>query len=283
MPLAFDQSAPLDEGKEVSNLMEFLCTCINLIWDERIVQELQNLIRQYEIGKIDLLMNREVHQVSKNRRTDKEFHLNSQIGEYDIDYVLLDLGSELNVMTKQTWELMGKPKMIYSPIRLRMANQQAVIPFGRLEHVLMDIDRVRTFADFELIEIVDDSCPYPALLGIDWDFNNSTMVDLKKKRMTFEGDDLRVIAPLDPNEVLRYTEPIKEEDRAYELENIYKLTARQQDYINPTTYGNLSWRSDSACSSDSEEALENQKNKMYKVSTQICARLTRKFAGLEHK
>jgi hypothetical protein len=49
-----------------------------------------------------------------------------------------------------------------------------------LEHVPVDIDRVRTFADFEVIEIVDDSCPYPALLGIDWAFNNSTVVDLKK-------------------------------------------------------------------------------------------------------
>jgi hypothetical protein len=46
-------------------------------------------------------------------------------------------------MTKQTWALMGKPKLIYSPIRLRMANQQAVRPFGRLEHVLVDIDGVK--------------------------------------------------------------------------------------------------------------------------------------------
>jgi hypothetical protein len=58
MPLAFDQSAPPGEGKEVSKLMEFLCTCINLIKDESIVQELQNLIRQYELGKIDPLLNR---------------------------------------------------------------------------------------------------------------------------------------------------------------------------------------------------------------------------------
>jgi hypothetical protein len=49
----------------------------------------------------------------------------------------------------------------------------------------MDIDAVRTFVDFELIEIVDDICPYLVLLGIDWDFNNSTVVDLKKIRMKF--------------------------------------------------------------------------------------------------
>jgi hypothetical protein len=86
--LAFDQSASPIEGKEVSMLMEFLCTCINLIKDESIVQELQNLIKQYELGKIDTLLNKAVHQLSKKRRTNKELHLNSQIGEYDIDYVV---------------------------------------------------------------------------------------------------------------------------------------------------------------------------------------------------
>jgi hypothetical protein len=121
-----------------------------------------------------------------------------------------------------------------------MANQQAISPIGQLEHVPVDIEGVRTFADFEVIEIVDDSCPYPTLLGIYWAFKNYTVVDLKKRRMTFEGDGLRVIAPLDPDEGLWYTEPIREEDYAYVQENIYKLIARQQDYINPTTDGNIS-------------------------------------------
>ena len=105
----------------------------------------------------------------------------------------------------------------------------------------MDIDGVRTFADVEVIEIVDDSCPYPALLGIDWAFNNSTIVDLNKRCMTFERDGIRVISPLYIDEGQRYIEPIREEDHACELENIYKLTSRQQDYINPTINGNLSW------------------------------------------
>ena len=42
--------------------------------------------------------------------------LNAQIGDYEMDEVILDLGSEVNVLTKQTWELMGKPKLRYSPI-----------------------------------------------------------------------------------------------------------------------------------------------------------------------
>jgi hypothetical protein len=51
--------------------------------------------------------------------------------------------------------------------------------------------------------------------------------------------------------------PIREEGHTYELEKIYKLTKRHQDYINPIANGNINWRSESACSSDSEDALEN--------------------------
>jgi hypothetical protein len=76
MPLEFNQYALLGEGKEVRKLMEFLYTCIKLIQDESIVQELQNLFIQYELGKIDPILNRKVHQVSKNRRKNKELHLN---------------------------------------------------------------------------------------------------------------------------------------------------------------------------------------------------------------
>ena len=122
MPQVFDPSASPTKGKEVSKLMEFLHTYVKLIQDKGVLQELQDLIKQYELGKIHPLLNRAVHQIGKRRRTNKELDLNSQIGEYEIDYVVLDLGSEVNVMMKKTWALMGKLKLVYSPIRLRMAN-----------------------------------------------------------------------------------------------------------------------------------------------------------------
>ena len=44
------------------------------------------------------------------------------IGSYEMDEVVLDLGSEVNVMTKQTWEIMVKPKFPFSPIQPRLEN-----------------------------------------------------------------------------------------------------------------------------------------------------------------
>ena len=59
-----------------------------------------------------------------------------------MDEVISDLGFEVNVLTKQTWELMGNPQLSYSPIQLKLANQKKVNPLGRLPNILVDIDGV---------------------------------------------------------------------------------------------------------------------------------------------
>ena len=116
--------------------------------------------------------------------------LTAQIGEFEMDEVILDLGSEVNFLTKQTWEQMGSPKLAKSPIHLRLANQQRVSPLGRLSQVLVEIYGVHSFADFEVIEIIGYSKPYPALLGIDWEIDNMVVIDLKKRKMTFEDNQI---------------------------------------------------------------------------------------------
>ena len=112
------------------------------------------------------------------------------IGSYEMDEVVLDLGSEVNVMKKQTWEIMAKPKLAFSPIQLRLANQQRVIPLGHLSSIPVDLDGVRSLADFKVIEIIDDSTSYPTLLGIDQAFENHVIINLKKKTMSFEGNGI---------------------------------------------------------------------------------------------
>ena len=79
------------------------------------------------------------------------------------------------------------------------------MPLERLLSVPIDIDGVSTLADFEVIDIIDDSNPYPALLGIEWAMENDAIINLKRRQMTFEGNGLRVIIPLDPSQGERYT------------------------------------------------------------------------------
>ena len=55
------------------------------------------------------------------------------------------------------------------------------MPLGRLPSVSVDIDGVSTLVEFEVIEIIDDSNPYPSLLGIEWAIDNDAVINLKKR------------------------------------------------------------------------------------------------------
>jgi hypothetical protein len=45
--------------------------------------------------------------------------------------------------------------------------------------------------------------------------------------------------------------------KGYEIDNLYNMAARMDDYVNPTADGALSWRSISSCTSNSEVCLEH--------------------------
>lgn len=51
---------------------------------------------------------------------------------------------------------------------------------GRLQGMTVDTEGASTLADFEVIEIVDDSNPYSVLLRIDWATDMNRLINLKK-------------------------------------------------------------------------------------------------------
>ena len=71
---------------------------------------------------------------------------------------------------------MNKPRLELSHIHLHLAIHSKILPIGRLSQVLVEVKGLRTYVEFEVIDIDDDTNPYPALLGIDWEIYN-----LKKK------------------------------------------------------------------------------------------------------
>ena len=62
------------------------------------------------------------------------------------------------------------------------------------------------------------------LLGIHWDFDNLIVINLKKKQMTFDGHNIWIIVPLDPSMGPRYTEPIRVEEEARDIDDFHKVT-----------------------------------------------------------
>ena len=80
---------------------------------------------------------------------------------------------------------MGEPKLEWFTIQPRMANEQKIIPLGRLSKMVIDIAGAKVRADLEVIQIIEDADPYPAFLGLDWTIDMGGIINLKKWSMVF--------------------------------------------------------------------------------------------------
>jgi len=158
----------LSEEVDPSMLTTFLETSIKLLSDSRVVKGLQELINKF-FGRDNAFDgHRAVRKIGRHKmRTRCDMRLIAQVGEYEMDQIILDMESDENVFPKDSWGKMGRLALQWSLIQLRMENQQNIIPMGKLHGVTVDIEGVSALAKFEVIDIVDEINPYPPLLGID--------------------------------------------------------------------------------------------------------------------
>jgi hypothetical protein len=255
MPPLLDHTNEMQPMGQVSIIKGFLQSCVKVLNDPSTVKILQNILEICSIETKGKIEQKTINHLHTRRRTSREFRLNSNIRDFNMGDIILDLGSEVNVLPKKTWQCMGEPTLGYSPVQLKLANQHRVLPIDRLKGVTIDLDGVRTKADFEVIEIVDDTKPYPMLLGLDWAFDKHAIINLKTRKMTFELGEYRVIAPLDPSEGERFVEPTCLD--LEEINQLYRTTTRDEDYMNPTADGILSWWNITSCATYSNTRLEN--------------------------
>lgn len=94
-------------------LTTFLETCMKLLCDNKAVKGLQELISRCA-GSGESLVIRKLGKHALYTR--REMMLTTYIREYEMDLMILDLGSDVNVLPKQTWERMGRPALQWSPI-----------------------------------------------------------------------------------------------------------------------------------------------------------------------
>ena len=64
------------------------------------------------------------------------------------------------------------------------------------------------------------------------------------------------------------------------MDHIYNITAKEEDYVNPTTEGIMDWKCDSSCMTDSDEGLDNWQNRLYELHGHQCARITKSLRWL---
>ena len=113
--------------------------------------------------------------------------MNIQIGDYEVDSIIVELGLDVNILTKQTWQKMGSPTLGWSPMQLQLENQAKVQLIGRIMNLVVDVEGMRTHADFDVIEVTNGEGSYPTLLGIGCANDSMAVINFKKRMMTFES------------------------------------------------------------------------------------------------
>ena len=103
IPKRFEQ---LIRKPPMKNVREFFKICLALIHYKDEVAELTTLIDE---TKEDLRPNKRVNHIRRKLKTGRELRMIVQIGDYDMDYIILDIGSDINILTRHTCEIMNKP------------------------------------------------------------------------------------------------------------------------------------------------------------------------------
>nr|KUM49432.1 hypothetical protein ABT39_MTgene3981 [Picea glauca] len=119
VPVSRSQSSSTDQVGDWYRLF------FNIQVDEYLTRKLHNSLQHMVVEEDELesistnLPERHSHRVRRKRkRTGKEFRLDVQVAGYDIKDVMLDLGSDVNILPNNSWEAMGQPKLLYSLIQM---------------------------------------------------------------------------------------------------------------------------------------------------------------------
>ena len=83
-------------------------------------------------------------------KTGGELRMIGKIADYDMDYIILYLGSNVNILTIHTWDNMNNPRLDWFPIQLRLANQSKVLPIGILTQVHVEDEGLIKYANFKV-------------------------------------------------------------------------------------------------------------------------------------
>ena len=133
---------------------------------------------------------------------------------------MLDFGSQVNIMTHDTWEQMGRPRLYESGIYLKLANQGLIEPIGVWKNVDTTIKGISTKVDFEIIDPTEGSSSFPTLVGRPWGIKMKSSISLDKERIKLKGNGQKFIVPIHPFQGEPWTEPIDEE---VDIRQLYQI------------------------------------------------------------
>jgi hypothetical protein len=125
-------------------------------------------LEKYHATLVQLKESMDDHKhVSLPETMKKKQRIDTRIGDFDIDCVL-DEETQVNIMTKETCEILGWPAMIPSLGRIGLFKGKMITLCGRVTNVPFITHGTSTKEEFEVINFVENNALFPLLLGKTW-------------------------------------------------------------------------------------------------------------------
>ena len=111
--------------------------------------------------------------LNKKDKGDADPLVDLEVEGYHVRQVVLNFGSQVNIMTRDTWEQMGRPRLYESGIYLKLFDQVLIEPIGVWKNVDTTIKGISTKVDLEIIDPKEGSSSFPAVEAWKFARNNS--------------------------------------------------------------------------------------------------------------
>ena len=174
--------------------------------------------------------------MSSNIQNDFDPQVDLQINEFLIPRVVLAFGSQVNILTKDTWEKLGRPQLVKSDYYLKLVDQGLIEPLQLCRNIQTTIMWISVKIDFKVIEPKEGNKSYLALVGRPWARKMKANISLEKVKIKLKGQVKKVIIPLDPKEATPWEELDDSEDKVKQL---YKIIQSNLDSVKPNDQGEL--------------------------------------------
>jgi hypothetical protein len=103
MSPSLDHTNGMQPKGQVSTIKDFFQSCVKVLSDPSSVKVLQNILEKCSSETKQNLEPKTINHLHTRRRTSREFRLNANIGDFNMGDIILDLGSEVNLLPRNTW------------------------------------------------------------------------------------------------------------------------------------------------------------------------------------
>ena len=138
---------------------------LHLLSNEKVAQRPVDVMSILKEEAYTPKITKNIAYMGSNNQNDFDPWVDLQTNELLIPKVVLDFGSQVNILTKSTWEKLGRPQLVKSEYYLKLADQGLIEPLGLCRNIETTIMDITVTTDFKVIEPKEGSKSYPALVG----------------------------------------------------------------------------------------------------------------------